>query len=130
MLNVFPQVTGIFVARHLKISYSAAVDLAWLAFWDNLRLRREVSTQPENADLRCIALRGWGGGLSIRLDRLHDCIEVRILRDGRAPSVVQGLRDMREVLDTVRDTVENYRRPRRAWWAVVPTDQYRSIQFQ
>lgn len=39
MLNVFPQVTGIFVSKHLKISYSAAVDLASLAFWNGLILR-------------------------------------------------------------------------------------------
>lgn len=49
MLNIFPSITGIFVARHLKISHSAAVELSWLAFWNGLSLRREVSTQPKVA---------------------------------------------------------------------------------
>ena len=31
MLNAVPQVTGIFVANHLKISYLASVELASLA---------------------------------------------------------------------------------------------------
>lgn len=31
MLNILPGVTGLFVARHLKISYSAALDLAYIA---------------------------------------------------------------------------------------------------
>lgn len=52
MLNVLPRATGIFVSRHLKISYSAATDLAYVAFWNGLSLRREVYAQP----------RGRGGG--------------------------------------------------------------------
>ena len=32
MLNVAPQITGILISRHLKISYSASLDLAHIAF--------------------------------------------------------------------------------------------------
>lgn len=127
MLNVLPRVTGIFVSRHLMISYSAAVELSWLAFWNGLRLGREVSTQPKEDGRRSIVLRD--GGLSIRLERLHDRLDLWILRDGRPPKVTRDLTDMREVLKKVRTTAENYQRPRRSWWAVVPTDQYQFTKF-
>ena len=127
MLNVLPRLTGTFVSRHLKISYSAALDLSWLAFWNGLRLEREVSTQPRSAGRRSIALRV--GGLSIRLERLHDHLDLWIAIDGKGTEVIRDLTDMREVLRKVRTTAENYQRPRRSWWAVVPTDQYQFTQF-
>lgn len=127
MLSVLPRLTGIFVARHLKVSYSAAVDLAYAAFWNGLRLKREVSTQPKEAGRRSVVLRD--GGLSIRLERLHDHLDLWILRDGRAAEVTRDLTDMREVLEQVRTAAENYQRPRRSWWAVVPADQYSSTKF-
>ena len=127
MLNVFPQLTGIALSRHLRIGYSAATDLASLAFWNGLRLRLEVSTQPKEANRQAVVLRD--GGLSIQLERLHDHIDLWILRDGRAPKVTRDLTDMREVLEKVRMTVDNYQRPRRSWWAVVPVDQYSFTKF-
>lgn len=127
MLNVFPQLTGIAISRHLKISYSAATDLASLAFWNGLRLRLEVSTLPEKVGRRSVVLQS--GGLSIKLERLHDHLDLWTLRDGRAPKVTRDLTDMREVLEKVRMTVENYQRPRRSWWAVVPADQYSFTKF-
>lgn len=105
----------------------AATDLASLAFWNGLRLRLEVSTQPEEAGRRSAVLHL--GGLSIKLERLHDHPDLRILRDGRAPKVTRDLTDMREVLEKIRMTVENYRRPQRSWWAVVPADQYSFTKF-
>lgn len=127
MLNVLPRVTGIFVSWHLKISYLAAVDLAYLAFWSGPSLRRGGSTQPKEAGRRSVVLRD--GGLSIRLERLHDHLDLWIGRDGRAPKVVRDLTDMREILENVRTSAENYQRPRRAWWAVVPADQYSFTKF-
>lgn len=127
MLNLLPRVSGILVSRHLKISYSAAVDLADIAFWNGLSLRREVSTQPKEAGMRSVVLRD--GGLSIRLERPHDHLDLWILRDGRAPKVIRGLIDVREVLHEVRTTAEDYQRPRRSWWAVVPADQYSFTKF-
>nr|DAJ87083.1 MAG TPA: hypothetical protein [Caudoviricetes sp.] len=127
MLNLLPRVSGIFVSRHLKISYSAAVELASLAFWNGLSLRREISTQPKRAGLRSIALRD--GGLSIRLERLHDHLDLWIGLDGKDAGVIRDLTDMREVLRKVRTTAEDYQRPRRSWWAVVPADQYSFIKF-
>lgn len=127
MLNVVPQITGVFVAGHLKISYSASLDLASIAFWNGLSLRREVSSCPKGAGRRSVVLRD--GGLSIRLERLHDHLDLRILRDGGEPKVTRDLTDMREVLEKVRTAAENYQRPRRSWWAVVPVDQFSSIKF-
>lgn len=127
MLNVFPQLTGIALSRHLKISYSAAAELASLAFWNGLSLRLEVSDQPREAGRRSVVLRD--GGLTIRLERLHDHLDLWILRDGLAPKVTRDLTCMREVLEKVRTTVENYQRPRRSWWAVVPADQYSFTEF-
>lgn len=127
MLNVLPRVTGIFVSGHLRISYSAAVNLADTACRNDLSLRREVSTRPREAGRRSVVLRK--GGLSIRLERLHDRLDLWTSRDGRAPGVARDLTDMREVLEKVRTTVENYQPPRRSWWAVVPTDQYSFIKF-
>lgn len=127
MLNIFPGITGIFVARHLRISYPAAAELASLAFWNGLSLRLEVSDRPKEAGRRSVVLRN--AGLSIRLERLHDHLDLWILRDGLAPRVTRDLTDMREVLEKVRTTVENYQRPRRSWWAVVPADQYECIKF-
>lgn len=127
MLNILPGIAGIFVARHLKISRSAAVELPWPALWDGLSLRREVSDQAEKAGTRSVVLRD--GGLSIKLERLHDHPDLRILLDGREPEVTRDLTDMREVLGEVGTTAENYRRPRRSWWAVVPADQYSFTKF-
>lgn len=127
MLNVLPRVTGIFVSRHLKISYSAAVELAFTAFWNGLSLRREVSTQPGEAGRRSVALRD--GGLSIRLERPHDHIDRWIGWDRLAPELTRGLTDMREALEKVRTAAENYQRPRRSWRAVVPSDQYSFTKF-
>lgn len=127
MMNVFPQLTGIALSRHLKISRSAAVELAYLAFWNGLSLRREVSTQPKEAGGRSVGLRnGW---LSIRLERLHDHLDLWIDRDARGIEVTRDLTDMREVLKKVSTEVEDYQRPRRSWWAVVPTNQYSFIKF-
>lgn len=128
MLNILPQLTGYLAARHLKISYTAGLDLAYIAFWNGFRIDRVVSNWPKERGRRLLFLRT--AGLSIRLERQHNCLEMRIIRDGRPPKVVQDLRDMREVLDKTRTLVENYQPPTRAWWAVVPTDQYRSIKFQ
>lgn len=127
MLNVLPQVTGIFVARHLEISCPASADLAFIAFWNGLSLWREVSTQPKRVGLLSIVLRD--GGLSIRLERLHDHLDLWILRDGRAPEVTRDLTDMREVLEKVRAVAESYQRPQRSRWAVVPADQYSFHKF-
>lgn len=127
MLNVPPRVTGLFIARHLKISYSAAVDLSYLAFWNGLSLRREVSTRPKEGGRRSVVLRD--GLLVIRLERLHDRIDLWIWRDGRAPEVVRDVTDLREGLRKVKQTVESYQRPRREGWAVVPADQYSFTKF-
>ena len=128
MLNILPQLTGYLVARHMKISYTAGLDLAYIAFWNGFRIDRCVSNWPKERGRRLLFLRT--AGLSLRLERQHNCLEMRISRDGRAPKMVQDLRDIREVLDKTRTLVENYQPPTRAWWAVVPTDQYRSIKFQ
>lgn len=128
MLNVLPQLTGYLAARHVKISYSAGRDLANIAFWNGFRSDRDVSKWPKGRGRRLLFLRAKG--LTIRLERLHDHLEIWTSSDGRAPDVVRDLQDMREVLRLIRATVENYQRPRRAWWAVVPTDQYRSTQFR
>lgn len=128
MLNVLPGLTGFLVSRHLKISYQASVDLSWLAFWNGLSLHREVSTQPKRVGRRSVVLRD--AGLSIRLERLHDHLDLWILRDGRATEVTRDLTDMREVLEKVRKAAENYQRPRRSWWAVVPADQHSFTKFQ
>ena len=127
MLNVLPGLTGLFVSRHLKISYSASAELSRLAFWKGLRLKREVSTRPKMAGRRSITLRD--GGLSIRLERLHDHLDLWICVDGKGTEVTRDLTDMREVLRKVRTAAGNYQRPRRSWWAVVPADQYQFIQF-
>ena len=128
MLNILPRLTGYLVARHLKISYSAGLDLAYIAFWNGFRIDRAVSSWPGDDDRKLLFLRTRG--LTIRLERQYDRLEVWTRLDEQAPRIVRDLSDMREVLGKVRDTVESYRRPHHEWWAVVPTDQYRSIQFQ
>lgn len=127
MLNIFPRVTGLIVARHLKISYSAALDLSYIAYWNGLKLRLETTSPVRTAGARALELRD--GGLQVRLDRDYSGIAVKISQDGEARKSFSDLRDMREVLDKVRTTVENYQRPRRSWWEVVPADQYLFTQF-
>lgn len=127
MLNILPRVTGLFVARHLKISYSAALDLAYIAFWNGLKLRLETTSPVRTAGARALELRD--GGLQVRLDRGYSEITVKISQGGEARKSFSDLRDMREVLDKVRTTAENYQRPRRSWWAVVPADQYSFTKF-
>lgn len=127
MLNILPRVTGLLVARHLKISYSAAIDLAYIAFWNGLKLRLETTSPVLTAGARALTLRD--GGLLIRLDRDYSGIALKISKDGEARKSFSGLRDMREVLDKVRTSAENYQRPRRSWGAVVPADQYSFTKF-
>lgn len=69
------------------------------------------------------------GGLSIRLERLHDRIDLWKCRDGRAPKVIRDLTDMREVLEIVGTTAEDYQQPRRSWREVVPADQFSFTKF-
>lgn len=127
VINVLPQLTGYLVARNVKISYSAGRDLADIAFWNGFRIDRDVSNWPGERGRRLLFIRARG--LTIRLERLHGRFEVWTRSDGQAPDVVRDLKDMREVLSLIREAVENYQRPRRARWAVVPTDQYLSIQL-
>lgn len=127
MLNILPRVTGLFVARHLKISYSAALDLAYIAFWNGLKLRLRTTSPVRTAGARALTLRD--GGLLVRLDRGYSEVSVKISKDGEDRKGFSDLRDMREVLDKVRTAAENYQRPRRSWWAVVPADQYSFTKF-
>ena len=127
MLNIFPRVTGLLVARHLKISYSAALDLAYIAFWNGLKLRLKTTSPVRTTGARAMTLQD--GDLLVRLDRDYSGITVKISKDGEPRKSFSGLRDMREVLDKVRTSAENYRRPRQSWWAVVPADQYSFTKF-
>jgi len=127
MLNVLPRISGFFIASHLRVSYSVAVELADIAFVNGLKILREVSTQPKEAGRKSLAISD--GGLSIRLVRLHDHIDLRISKDGSTSDLVRDIVDMRDPLRLIRTTVSEYQRPRRSWWAVVPTDQYSFTNF-
>ena len=127
MLNVLPRISGFFIASHLKVSYSVAVELADIAFRNGLKLRREVSTQPKEAGRKSLLI--GNGGLRIRVERLPSHIDIWISEDGAAPDVLRNVTDMREPLRKLRTVVSEYLRPRRSWWAVVPTYQYSFIKF-
>lgn len=127
MLNVLPRISGFFIASHLKVSYSVAVELADIASLNGLKIRREVSTQPKEAGQKSLTMRD--GGLSIRLERLHDHIDLWISKDGSTADLVRDIVDMRDPLRLIRTAVSEYQRPRRSWWAVVPADQYQFTQF-
>ena len=127
MLNLLPRISGFFIASHLKVSYSVAVELADIAFLNGLKLSREVSTQPKEAGRKSLLI--GDGGLRIRVERLHSHIDIWISEDGAAPDVLHNVTDMREPLRKLRTVVSEYQRPRRPWWAVVPTDQYSFIKF-
>lgn len=62
MLNVLPRVTGLLVSRHLKISYSAALDLAYIAYWNGLKLRLETTSPVQPAGARALTLRDGAPG--------------------------------------------------------------------
>lgn len=127
MLNILPGVTGLVVSRHLQISYSAAYDLANLAFWSGLSIRLDRTSPVQTCGARALTLRD--GGLRIRIDRTYDAISLAITVDGSSREIVTGLRDMREVLRKIRRSAGYYRRPRRQWWSVVPADQYPYTTF-
>lgn len=127
MLNVLPRISGFFIAHHLEVSYSVAVELADIAFLNGLRILREVSTQPDEAGRRSLVISD--GVLRIRLERFYDHIDLWISKDGSTSDLVRDIVDMRDPLRLIRTTVSEYQRPRRAWWAVVPSDQYSSIKF-
>ncbi len=109
------------------MSYSVAAELADIAFVNGLKILREVSTQPKAAGRRSLVLRD--GGLSIRLERLHDHIDMWISMDGSTADLVRDIVDMRDPLRLIRTTVSEYQRQRRSWWAVVPSDQYSFTKF-
>lgn len=127
MLNVLPRISGFFIASHLRVSYSAAVELADIAFVNGLKILREVSTHTKGSGRKSLAISD--GGLSIRLVRLHDHIDLRISKDGSTSGLVRDIVDMRDPLRLIRTTVSEYQRPRRSWWAVVPSDQYSFTNF-
>lgn len=127
MLNVLPRISGFFIASHLKVSYSVAVELADIAFLNGLKILREVSTHPKEAGRRSLSMSD--GGLIIRLVRLHDRVDLWISKDGSTPDLVRDIVDMRDPMRMIRTTVSEYRRPRRPWWAVVPSDQYSFTKF-
>ncbi len=128
MLNIFPKVSGIFVARHLRISYGAACALANRAFWDGLSLRLVTDSPTRTRGARAVTLRY--AGLRIRLDRDYYGITLSISTDGGSRKILSGFRDMREVLERIKTAAENYQRPHRSRWAVVPADQYSFTKFQ
>lgn len=127
MLNVIPRISGFFIAPHLRVSYSVAVELADIAFVNGLKILREVSTHPNVAGRKSLTMRD--GGLSIRLERMHDHIDLWISKDGSTADLVRDIVDMRNPLRLIRTTVSEYQRPRRSWWAVVPSDQYSFTKF-
>ena len=127
MLNVLPRISGFFIAPHLKVSYSVAVGLADTAFVNGLKIRREVSTQPEEAGRKSLVMSD--GGLSISLVRMHDHIDLWIYKDGSTADLVRDIVDMRDPLRLIRTRVSEYRRPRRSRWSVVPVDQYSFTEF-
>jgi len=127
MLNVLPRISGFFIASHLRVSYSVAVELADIASVNGLKILREVSTHPKEAGRKSLAISD--GGLSIRLVRLHDHIDLWISKDGSTSDLVRDIVDMRDPLRLIRTTVSEYQRPRRSWWAVVPYDQYSFTNF-
>lgn len=127
MLNILPRLSGFFISLHLQVSYSVAVELADIAFVTGLKIRREVSTQPKESGRRSLVISD--GGLSIRLERFHDHIDLWISKDGSTKDPVRDIVDMRDPLRLIRTTVSEYRRLRRSWWSVVPSDQYSFIKF-
>jgi len=127
MLNLLPRISGFFIAAHLKVSYSVAVELADIAFVNGLKIRREVSTQPKEACRRSLAISG--GGLRIRLERFHGHIDLWISKGGSTADLVRDIVDMRDPLRLIRTTVSEYQRPRRSWRAVVPANQYSFTKF-
>lgn len=127
MLNILPRVTGLLVARHLKISHSAAPRSG--AHSPLERSQTPPKDHFPGTDGRARALTLRAGGLLVRLDRDYPGIAVKISKDGEARESFSGLRDMREVLDKVRTSAENYQRPGQSGWAVVPTDQYAFTNF-
>lgn len=127
MLNVLPRISGFFIAPHLEVSYSVAVELADIAFVNGLKILREVSTQPEEEGRKSLTMSD--GSLSIRLVRLHDHIDLRISKDGSTADLVRDIVDMRDPLRLIRTTVSEYQYSRRSWWAVVPSDQYSFTKF-
>lgn len=128
MLNVLPpRISGLFIAPHLQVSYSVAVELADIAFVNGLKIRRVVATRPEEAGRKSLTMSD--GSLSIRLVRLYDHIDLWISRDGSTSDLVRDIVDMRDPLRLIRTTVSEYQRPQRSWWAVVPSDQYSFTKF-
>lgn len=127
MLNAIPRVSGFFIAIHLRVGYSVAVELADIAFLNDLKILREVSTQPNEAGRKSLVMSD--GSLSIRLVRLYDHIDLWISKDDSTTDLLRDITDMREPLRLIRTTVSGYQRPRRSWWAVVPSDQYSLIKF-
>ena len=127
MLNAIPRVSGFFIAIHLRVGYSVAVELADIAFLNDLKILREVFTQPNEAGRKSLVMSD--GSLSIRLVRLYDHIDLWISKDDSTTDLLRDITDMREPLRLIRTTVSGYQRPRRSWWAVVPSDQYSLIKF-
>lgn len=127
MLNVIPRISGFFIASHLRVSYSVAVELADIAFVNGLKILREVSTQPKEAGRKSLAM--GDGGLDIRLVRLHGHIDLWISKDGSTAYLVRDIVDLRDPLRMIRTTVSEYQRPRRSRWSVVPYDQYSFTKF-
>jgi hypothetical protein len=127
MLNVLPRISGFFIASHLKVSYSVAVELADIAFVNGLKIRRVVATRPEEAGRRSLVI--GDGGLRILLERLYDHIDLRISKDGSTSDLVRDIVDLRDQLRLIRTTVSEYQRPRRSRWEVVLSDQYSFIKF-
>lgn len=127
MLNILPRISGFFIASHLKVSYSVAVELADIAFLNGLKILREVSTHPKEAGRKSLVM--CDGGLRIRLVRLHDRIDLWISKDGSTTDDVRDIVDLRDPLRLIRTAVSEYQRPRRSWWAVVPSDQYSFTKF-
>lgn len=122
MWNILPQISGVLISRHLRVSYRAGVKLAILAHDLRLRIRRELDNPRPAQSVPVLTLRY--GGLRIKIERIAIGVDIWCSVYGSTADIARDVTDMRTVLRYIYENRQEYRNQELEWWNIGDKYQY------
>ena len=116
MWNILPQISGVLISRHLRVSYRAGVKLAILAHDLGLRIRREFDRHRPAQSVPFLTLRY--GGLRIEIERIAIGVDIWCSVSGSTADISRDVTDMRTVLRYIYEKRQEYRNQELEWWNI------------
>ena len=116
MWNILPQISGVLISRHLRVSYRAGVKIAHLSHNLGLRMRREFDHPRPAQSVPILSLRY--GGLRIKIERLAIGVEIWCSISEDTVDIARDTDDMRTVLRYIYEKRQEYRTSELEWWSI------------